>query len=171
MNLLVLKKDFILLKKLFLKYGHSPALSVSKVRPPISQSFTQKGFTLLEVMVALAILAVIAITASQASRSYLNAVSNIKTRTLAHYIAENTLADLRINQIWITQPETRQIQENGRQWQVTITPTATSALQDSAMAAYIRPISISVAPITQAGIQNSVSTLEAVISKPTGNLP
>lgn len=131
----------------------------------------QKGFTLLEVMVALAILAVVAVTASQASRSYLNSVANIKTRTLAHYVAQNTLADLRINQTWLTSTDSRQVQDNGRQWQVTITPTSSQTSANNPLQDNLKPITITVAPITETGVQNSVTTLEAVLTKPVGNTP
>ena len=60
----------------------------------------QQGFTLLEVMVALAILAVVAISASQASRSYVQSVDNMKTRTFGYYVAQNTLAELRLQKTW-----------------------------------------------------------------------
>ncbi len=124
-----------------------------------------QGFTLLEVMVALAILAVVAISASQASRSYLLSVQNIKTRTLAHFVAENTLVDLRVNQVWLTSPMTRQVNEQGQQWQVTITPQNT-------MVDTIKQISIAVAPINQHGvIQNNVVDLEAMLSKPAETQP
>lgn len=145
-------------------------------------ALSQAGFTLLEVMVALAILAVVAVTASQASRSYLNAVTNLKTRTLAHYIAQNTLADLRIQQPYanrsLTQPDIRQVSENGRQWQVTIHPqtlslslplpvfstNAANSTNASNQTAII-PIRIEVAPITEAGVQNSITSLDAVLVK------
>lgn len=150
------------------KTAYFPDRAQHNKRSPLA---CQNGFTLLEVMVALAILAVVAVTASQASRSYLNAVANVKTRTLAHYVAQNTLADLRINQTWITQPETRQVQESGRQWQVTITPTAMPTPENSTVMNMFRPISIAVAPVSETGVQNSISTLTAVISKSGENSP
>ena len=49
----------------------------------------ESGFTLIEVMVALAILAVVAVAASRASSAYLSSVDILRTRTLAHFVAQN----------------------------------------------------------------------------------
>lgn len=59
----------------------------------------ESGFTLIEVMVALAILAVVAVAASRASSAYLNSVDVLRTRTLAHFVAQNAAADLRIRDL------------------------------------------------------------------------
>lgn len=64
----------------------------------------QQGFTLLEVMVVLAILAMVAISASQASRSYVQSVDNMKTRTFGYYVAQNTLAELRLQKLGSLHP-------------------------------------------------------------------
>lgn len=88
------------------------------------QATHQQGFTLLEVMVALAILAVVAVAASQASRSYVQSVANLKTRTLAQFVANNALTDLRTQQTWLSAPTSNQVEAQGRRWQVTITPTS-----------------------------------------------
>ena len=62
----------------------------------------ESGFTLIEVMVALAILAVVAVAASRASSAYLSSVDVLRTRTLAHFVAQNAAADLRIQETWLT---------------------------------------------------------------------
>lgn len=122
-----------------------------------------KGFTLIETLVALSILAVVAISASQASRSYLQSVGNMKTRVLAQFVANNVLTDLRLQKKWLTQTTSQQIDEQGRQWQVTVTPSDTNI--DS-----LKKIRIVVAPINDGVAGQGVVTLDAVLTKSMGTL-
>lgn len=122
-----------------------------------------KGFTLIETLVALSILAVVAISASQASRSYLQSVGNMKTRVLAQFVANNVLTDLRLQKKWLTQTTSQQIDEQGRQWQVTVTPSDTNI--DS-----LKKIRIVVAPMNDGVAGQGVVTLDAVLTKSVGML-
>jgi len=54
------------------------------------------GFTLLEVMVAVAIFAGIAVTMSDTTSMRVNNLLSIRTMTLASFVAENHLTDIRI---------------------------------------------------------------------------
>lgn len=134
------------------------------MRIDVKKKQYQQGFTLLEVMVALAILALVAVSAGQASRSYLQSVQTIEKRTFAHFVAENILADLRIQQTWITYVDTRQIESQGQFWQVTITPHNTQVET-------IKQINIAVAPVENGVVKNNVTTLEAMMSKPVEKQP
>ena len=129
----------------------------------------QQGFTLLEVMVALAILAVVAISASQASRSYVQSVDNMKTRTFGYYVAQNTLAELRVQKTWLTASDTRQITSQGRQWQVVISPQTTQTTQTSQ--GFVQPIHIRVAPIVDGSAKKDVVDIDAVLVKDMGTMP
>ncbi len=82
--------------------------------PAANTRQAERGFTLIEVMVALAILAVVAVAASRASSAYLSSVDVLKTRTLAHFVAQNAAADLRIQQTWLTANSTQTINAQGR---------------------------------------------------------
>ncbi len=84
----------------------------------------QTGFTLIEVMVALMILALVAVTATKVSSGYLRTVEGMRTRTLAHFVAQNVATDLQINadKSWLTSVKKQMVKEQGRQWQVTLTP-------------------------------------------------
>lgn len=95
----------------------SPAV----IKKAPSRSKHERGFTLIEVMVALAILAVVAVAASRASSAYLSSVDTLRTRTLAHFVAQNTAADLHIQKTWLTANRTQTINAQGRDWQVVIT--------------------------------------------------
>lgn len=132
-------------------------------KPTTGFSTRQSGFTLLEVMVALAILAVVAVSASQASRGYTQSVGQMTTRTQAYFVAQNTLADLRIQQTWPVPAEARQVEMGGAQWQVTLTPEDTQF--DT-----VKKVTLAVTPLNASGTapaKSSIVTLDAMLSQPT----
>lgn len=114
------------------------------------------GFTLIEVMVALAILAVVAVAASRASSAYLNSVEVLRTRTLAHFVAQNAAADLRIQESWLTANSTQTMDAQGRAWQVamTVNSTLTPALKE---------VNISVAPVIDGQVRSAVTDIDVIL--------
>ena len=120
---------------------------------------SQSGFTLIEVMVALAILAVVAVAASRASSAYLNSVDTLRTRTLAHFVAQNVAADLRIQQTVIKSASTQTILSQGREWQVVMTTSAT-------LSPGLTAVNISIAPITDGQARAPVTDINVLVSDP-----
>jgi len=57
-----------------------------------------RGFTLIEVMVALVVFAVVGLTVTSKVGESANQTFAIERRTAAHWVAENTLAGMRIRQ-------------------------------------------------------------------------
>ena len=123
----------------------------------------QGGFTLIEVMVALAILAVVAIVASQASGTYLRSVDKLKTQTLAHFVAQNTGADLKINNKWLTAQQSQQVSSQGRDWQVVLVPQPIAGI---AVENSLQIVNIQVAPVIDGQVKNNVTDLNVVIKNP-----
>jgi len=66
-------------------------------KPPTK---TARGFTLIEVMVALAIIAIALASLIKASGSHTNAAGYLKSKTLAHYVAMNEIAKIQIDESW-----------------------------------------------------------------------
>lgn len=77
-----------------------------------------RGFTLIEVMVALAIFAVAAIALTRAGISYSQGVASLNDRTQAHWVAMNEAARLRIEQTWPEGSGDRDVEEQGRKWRI-----------------------------------------------------
>jgi general secretion pathway protein I len=84
----------------------------------MSRALRQSGFTLLEVMVALAIFAVAAVALTKAGMSYVNAVQSLETRTLAHFVAMNEAANMTVTQAWLDGSAEHNVEEQGRHWQI-----------------------------------------------------
>lgn len=101
----------------------------------------QAGFTLLEVMVALAIFAVAAIALTQAGMSYTHAVSTLSDRSAAHYVLMNEAASLRINRAWPEGSGERLVEQGGQRWQLRYQTFPTPVLA-------VRRVELSVSALT-----------------------
>ncbi len=77
-----------------------------------------KGFTLLEVMVALAIFAVAAVALTKVAMQYTQSTSNAILRTKAQFVAMNEIALMEINQEWLEGTQSKQITSQGETWQI-----------------------------------------------------
>ncbi|VXA54587.1 Type II secretion system protein I [Acinetobacter proteolyticus] len=86
----------------------------------VKRCFThpRSGFTLLEVMVALAIFAVAAIALTKVAMQYTQSTSNAILRTKAQFVAMNEVAMMEINQEWLDGTQSKQITSQGETWQI-----------------------------------------------------
>ena len=78
------------------------------------------GFTLLEVLVALAVLAVGAVSLLTATQTHVSRISDIENRTVARWVADNRLVALRID---VQQPDV--VDMLGQRWGVVVSRTET----------------------------------------------
>ena len=77
-----------------------------------------RGFTLLEVLVALAIFGIVAAVVLTAAGRSLNNASRLETLTLAGWIADNQLTELQLQQpVPSIGRESRELEFAGRRWQ------------------------------------------------------
>ncbi len=119
----------------------------------------QTGFTLIEVMVALAILAVVAVATSRASSAYLNSVEVLRTSTLAHFVAQNVAADIRIQQTVVSANNTQTINSQGREWQVVMSVSDTAIPTTPAL----KQVNISIAPIIDSQVRRAVTDIDILV--------
>ncbi|WP_227509859.1 type II secretion system minor pseudopilin GspI [Acinetobacter sp. NCu2D-2] len=86
----------------------------------MKQRFTHRcsGFTLLEVMVALAIFATAAMTLTKVSMQYTQATSHAILRTKAQFVALNEAAQMDINREWLTGTSSEKKTSQGEMWQI-----------------------------------------------------
>lgn len=88
----------------------------------------QRGFTLLEVLVALAVFAVAAVSLMRVSESQLTLSRQIEDKTFAHWVALNHLTEMQMRQAWPEPGEERgRAPMAGRQWDITVKTSPTTA--------------------------------------------
>lgn len=95
------------------------------------QAANQRGFTLLEIVVAVAVFAIVAVVIYGRTGDVLNQTGRLEQRTLATWIADNALTNLSLSR---RQPGTalpagrtsQQLRMAGREWRVDINVVATS---------------------------------------------
>ena len=83
------------------------------------------GFTLLEVMVALAIFATAAMALTNVAMQYTQATANAILRTKAQFVALNEIANMEINRDWMTGTSSKQVTQQGEKWQIDKSAQAT----------------------------------------------
>lgn len=84
-----------------------------------------KGFTLIEVMVALAIFAVAAMALTKVAMQYTQATSHAILRTHAQVVGLNEIARMEIQNEWLTGSSSQQVTEQGQTWQIDKTSEST----------------------------------------------
>ncbi|WP_411691521.1 type II secretion system minor pseudopilin GspI [Acinetobacter gandensis] len=77
-----------------------------------------KGFTLLEVMVALAIFATAAMALSNVAMQYTQATANAVLRSKAQFVALNEIAYMEINREWMSGTASKQVMQQDERWQI-----------------------------------------------------
>ncbi|WP_404401643.1 type II secretion system minor pseudopilin GspI [Idiomarina seosinensis] len=88
----------------------------------------QRGFTLIEVMVAIALFGMAALAAVNAASSHLGSLSILQQKTFAQYVASNRLAELTLAQQWPVADEASgrtTLAEQSWQWQQQVSETVT----------------------------------------------
>jgi general secretion pathway protein I len=90
------------------------------------------GFTLLEVMVALAIAALALLALFGAAGATNRATLELRTRTLGHMVASNAITELRLGRSWLEPGQIDGDAELGGQrwrWRATVSPTEDAAIR------------------------------------------
>lgn len=76
------------------------------------------GFTLIEVVVALAIFAVAAMALTKVAMQYTQSTAHSILRTKAQFVAQNEIAQMQINHEWLEGTQSKQITAQGETWQI-----------------------------------------------------
>jgi len=85
-----------------------------------------RGFTLIEVLVALLVFGMIATAAAQVGSQYISSFERIRDKTLASWIADNRLNEIRLQEgLPSISQNTSDIEYGQFQWQVTTKVIAT----------------------------------------------
>ena len=122
-----------------------------------------KGFTLLEVLVALAVFAVAAIALMRESESQLQLSARLEDKTFAHWVALNMVSEMQANQDWPDLGEqTGKVSMAGRDWKIIVKTLATPMNR-------VRRVEVTVGVAPQDFTQNmeAITVLSGFIEQPS----
>lgn len=122
------------------------------------------GFTLLEVLVALAVFAVAAIALMRVSESQLRLSQTLEEKTFAHWVALNMITEMQGSQDWPNIGEqTGKVSMAGREWKMVVKTQATPVSR-------VRRIEITVglAPKDFTDDMENLTMLTGFIEQPSG---
>lgn len=131
-------------------------------RNPMRKS---QAFTLIEVMVALAIIAIALASLVKASGNNTRSAAYLKAKTLAHYVAMNEIEMLKIKQAWPDRGTVnRSTEMAGREWFWTREIEKTADKSDT-----IRSVKFTV--YMDESRSRSLDQVQAYLSNPASNPP
>jgi len=119
----------------------------------------REGFTLLEILVALAVLSLVLLASMKSGALALQNTMGVRDRTLAHWVAMNQKTRLLLNPAWIplgTSQGTETMARQSWRWRQQVTPTPDPD---------IRKVTIEVGP---AETKNIVESLVVYLGRPNG---
>ncbi len=100
------------------------------LRQSNSTASHNQGFTLLEVLVALAVFAVAAVALMKVSTSQLQLSGRLEEKTFAHWVALNMVNEMQANKDWPDLGEqTGKVAMAGRDWKVIVKTVATPMIR------------------------------------------
>ncbi len=124
-----------------------------------------KGFTLIEVMVALAIIAIALASLIRASGSHTRSAGYLKSKTLAHYVAMNEITTLQVRKAWPDIGDSKKSTEMaGVEWYWTRSVEKVGDDND-----YIRALKFTV--YADEDRRRNLAQVEAYLANPANNLP
>ena len=119
-----------------------------------------QGFTLLEVLIALAVLALAMGAVIKATSDYSSNQSYLRDRTLAMWVARNVLVEYQVKGEWLSVGEREGTREMGNQewrWLARISQTEEAEL---------RRLDVEVYPVDSDDDENPVSVLSGFLLQP-----
>ena len=119
-----------------------------------------QGFTLLEVLIALAVLALAMGAVIKATSDYTSNQSYLRDRTLAMWVARNVLVEYQVKGEWLSVGERKGTREMGNQewrWLARISQTEEAEL---------RRLDVEVYPLDSDDDENPVSVLSGFLLQP-----
>ncbi len=117
---------------------------------------SQKGMTLLEVLVALAIFATAALSVMKSVSQHLNTLSYLEQKTFAAMVADNTLAELMLTQRHPTAEQRGESELAGQTWYWLVRNTDTGD-------GYLQALDVTV--FGDEARQNSLVTVRTYVAK------
>ena len=149
-----------------LGHGGAPGrVSAARLRAVVVSASARRagGFTLIELLIALAIFAIVATTVYTRSGDVIRQTSGLEERTLATWLADNELAQLRMSRLATNQPlatgsQSRQVVMSGRNW------TVTDKIVDTTNP-WLRRVDIQISPQDAQRTQEPTYTLTGFIGR------
>jgi len=119
---------------------------------------TQKGFTLIEVLIALLVFGLIATAAAEVGSQYISSYERVRDKTLASWLADNRINEIRLqDNIPATSENSKDTDFGSYRWRVTTAILATAE-------AKMRRVEVTVARYREEGATpEPIHTLSAFV--------